>query len=251
MISKDGIADRGIERRDASMELEALQASLYRYCISLTGSIPDAEDLAQQTWLKAIQSRKIESHVNPEAFLIRVAKNGWVDECRRRRMLRERIGQLQEAGGQPPQEDTEEADRAIAAIYRLMSPIQRTVFMLRDTLGYSIAETAELLDTSEGAVKAALHRARRTLEDVRTALLQDSEYDKGHVLGTEDLESEAMVRQVREAYVFGRTDELIRLLYVPQISAGRLEVIGWSVQSPSYGTTSMGPQASYSMLMSA
>jgi len=232
-------------------ELRSLQASLYRYCLSLTGAAVDAEDLAQQTWAKSIKRMKERGHVNPEAFLLRVAKNGWIDECRRRRYLKERLELLQEKGESCSEEDTVDVDRAIVSVNRHLSPIQRTVFMLRDVLGYSIAETADLLETSDGAVKAALHRARRALSEVREELLREEEAGEDDVELAVDPWEEALAREIREAYTLGRTDELIRLLYAQPAAPDALTVVGRMAQSQSsHGSPSHRPFSS-TMLMSA
>ncbi|WP_149093738.1 RNA polymerase sigma factor [Paenibacillus terrae] len=56
--------------------------ALYRYCLSLTGSIWDAEDLAQATFLHMLQSeKKLHELENGEAYLIRSARNRWIDDA--------------------------------------------------------------------------------------------------------------------------------------------------------------------------
>ena len=64
---------------------EPLRPELYRYCRALTGSAWDAEDLVQDTLLRAFAKLgevplRIES---PKAYLFRVASNLWIDHCRR------------------------------------------------------------------------------------------------------------------------------------------------------------------------
>ncbi|WP_231638639.1 RNA polymerase sigma factor [Paenibacillus sp. JCM 10914] len=77
--------------------LEELNALLHRYCLSLTSSEWDSEDLVQDTWLKALEYTQDRSHPNPEALLLRVAKNTWIDRARReqlyRRILDEKLEQ--------------------------------------------------------------------------------------------------------------------------------------------------------------
>lgn len=79
-----------------------------------------------------------------------------------------------------PENGLLEIEVAFHALTRHLPPLQRTVFLLRNVFEYSIAETARLLQTTEGAVKAALHRARKSLGSVRAdlageALLHPSE----------------------------------------------------------------------------
>src|SRR5690349_12705162 len=91
--------ERKLEQESLGTRLAPLQAALFRYCLSLTGSVQDAEDLSQQMWMKTIRRLAEHGHANPEAFLLRVAKNGWIDECRRRKGLRERLQWLSDLGG--------------------------------------------------------------------------------------------------------------------------------------------------------
>jgi RNA polymerase sigma-70 factor (ECF subfamily) len=58
------------------------------------------------------------------------------------------------------------------ALIKHLSPLQRAVFLLRDVFGYTGQETARLLNTTEGAAKAALFRARQAMSAVREDLEQ-------------------------------------------------------------------------------
>lgn len=233
------------ERGILGNQLAQLHAVLYRYCLSLTGAVQDAEDLSQQTWVKTIRRLAKQGHANPEAFLLRVAKNTWIDECRRRNGLRDRLQWLSELGAFVPDRERPEAERAVAALMRHLSPIQRTVFLLRDALGYSIAETAARLGTSEGAVKAALHRARRALVEVREACRRDrvdAEHD-----GEGDAEEEELSRRILHAYSEGRVEELIALVQSQPAGSEGLLVVGHYAQgAKGQSGATHGTQASLS-----
>lgn len=150
-----------------------LQASLTRYCLSLTRSPHDAEDLAQDTWLKALGTLQGLGHRNAEAYMLRIAKNAWID--RMRRQAREaRLLRLEEPGFMEAPEGPFEAERLLGALALRMSPVQRAVFLLREVFGLTGAETASRLRMTEGAVKAALHRARDALAAVKEELAKEA-----------------------------------------------------------------------------
>ncbi|MDQ8733620.1 RNA polymerase sigma factor [Paenibacillus sp. LHD-38] len=157
------------EVHPSEIQIERLYAVLYRYCMSLTKSKWDAEDLVQDTWLKSMRAALYTTHKNPEALMLRIAKNTWIDQLRRKNQFHLI---LQQGMQMEAVSDTSSLDHE-ASLYGLiqhLSPLQLAVFLLRDVFEYTAAETAELLQTSTGAIKAALHRAREALHAVRREL---------------------------------------------------------------------------------
>jgi len=149
-------------------QMPQIRTRLLKYCMSVTGSPWDAEDLAQDTCMKALPvlTGRL-SHDNPEAYVKRIAKSTWIDHLRRKR----RSEAVWETGMRPDsRQDTYpvELEPALQIAVRVLSPLQRTVLLLQDVLGYRTRETARALRTTEGAVKAALQRARKTLKERRT-----------------------------------------------------------------------------------
>lgn len=187
--------------------LEELQTAVYRYCLSLTRSSWDAEDLAQDTWLKAIGTLGERGHANPEALLIRIAKTTWIDQSRRKQALKRILHNVTAdsaaTGKEPFPLELEETFRAVL---KVLSPLQRSVWMLREIWDYSAKETAELLQTSEGAVKSALHRARELLREVRTEL------EEGRSSPASDREAAGQLAAMAAAYRAGNVAALLRLL---------------------------------------
>lgn len=187
---------------------ESLQSSLYRYCLVLTGSEWDAADLTQTAWSKAISRLQERGHDNPEAFLLRTAKNSWIDDCRRKSMYKELLGGMVHSYRQDsPVSKEYDSEQAMQALVRQLSPIQRTVFVLREAMGYSIAETAQWLNTTEGAVKAALYRARQSLGAVKEAM------ENEEAAGEPDAEERESISQSVKALEEGRVADLVYLLY--------------------------------------
>lgn len=142
-----------------SGDYESLRPELYRYCRHLTRSPWDAEDLCQDALSRAFVSlgRMTGAPPNPKAWLFRVASNLWIDETRRRR----------EPPETPPEAaastDPRESREAGGTLIGRLSPQERVAVVLKDVFDFSLEETAQVLATSTGAVKAALHRARGKL----------------------------------------------------------------------------------------
>jgi RNA polymerase sigma-70 factor (ECF subfamily) len=147
--------------------LAPLRPDLHRYCRRLTGSLWDAEDLAQDALLRAFATLGSVHHRigNPRAYLLRVATHAWIDTLRRRHgevaAGDERIAAVAGAADADPGEVRD----ASAALIRRLAPQERAAVVLKDVFELSLAEIAAVLGTTTGAVKAALHRGRAHLHD--------------------------------------------------------------------------------------
>lgn len=139
---------------------EPLRPSLHRYCRTLTGSLWDAEDLVQDTLLRAFAKLGEIHHeiASPRAYLLRIASNLWIDRMRRA-----------EATAPDPIPTAEEPVRRIEVrdaareLMMRLSPHERAAFVLKDLFDLRAEETAEILGTTVGAIKTALHRGRDKL----------------------------------------------------------------------------------------
>ena len=142
---------------------EPLRPELYRYCRHLTRSAWDAEDMAQESLARAFVSLGLlaEAPENPRAWLFRVATNLWINRVRKARELSTGFGfEL----GEPIVEAEPRATReAAGTLLAQLSPQERAAVVLKDAFGLSLVEVAEVLSTSSGAIKAALHRGRQKL----------------------------------------------------------------------------------------
>ncbi|QJD86973.1 RNA polymerase sigma factor [Cohnella herbarum] len=183
---------------------EQLRTTLNRYCLSLTECPWDAEDLAQDTWVKALSSLKYFNHHNPEALLLRIAKNAWIDRTRRQSVL-VRILKSEQIAASLPDNGFLEIEIALHALMEHLSPLQRTVFLLREVFDFSIAETAAKLQTTEGAVKAALHRARKSLDAIR------GDMEAGTIPLPSEEHERTFLRALASAYRTGDVPTLVEL----------------------------------------
>jgi len=157
------------EKSRAIPNVADLQTALRKYCLSLTDSEWEAEDLAQDAWLKALDGSRLSVHPNSEAYLLRIAKNAWIDRVRRGAKL-SAILKSERPEATEASVGALEIESAFHALLKHLPALQRAVFLLRDVFGFSSSEAAEMLRITEGAAKAALHRARHNLPRVREHL---------------------------------------------------------------------------------
>jgi len=166
--SDQDLVGRVRDDRNAFLDLvEDLRVELFGYCRSLTGDPFDAEDLAQETLLRAFWRMTSEPGIeNPRAYLFRTATHAFIDERRRvaRRGVPEELTEIP-APEAPPAVEVRDAMEKAA---RVLAPRERAALLLKDVFDHSLEETADTLATTVGAVKAALHRARAKLREDRT-----------------------------------------------------------------------------------
>jgi RNA polymerase sigma-70 factor (ECF subfamily) len=150
-----------------------LRPELHRYCARLMGSAFEGEDVVQDALERALAA--IESLPQVPAFrpwLFRIAHNRALDVLRGRAL---RSAEPIEAASHIPDEDVmdpldalmrQEALRTSLARFVELSTPQRSVVILKDVMGESLAEIADLLDLSVDAVKAHLARGRGRLREI-------------------------------------------------------------------------------------
>ncbi|WP_173275798.1 RNA polymerase sigma factor [Paenibacillus sp. NEAU-GSW1] len=143
---------------------------LWRYCLKITRSPWDAEDLFQDTYLKLFTSLSALSHrqqpIHPKSFLFRVATNHWIDTCRKRKHAPEEY--MDEAYvGHVAAVDPFELHEAFEKLLQYLPPRQIAAIVLIDAFRFTAAEAAEIIGTTEGAVTGLLFRARKKLRQMR------------------------------------------------------------------------------------
>lgn len=145
--------------------VEPHRPELFRYCRALTPSVWDADDLVQETLLRAF-AKLGECHwdvQSPRSYLFRMATNLWIDRQRRAGLVRfeEQVEPLED--DERPPGGSLEVREALAALARSLPPQERAAVLLKDVFGLDLDEVAAFLETTRGAVKAALHRGRGKL----------------------------------------------------------------------------------------
>jgi RNA polymerase sigma-70 factor (ECF subfamily) len=154
-----------------------LRPELHRFCARMTGSVADGEDVVQETLTRAYASlSQLEKVAQLRSWLFRIAHNQAIDQMRgyERRMREplDAIGSDNRVDDALAVDDRLARDEAVhAALGRFIElpSLQRSCVILKDVLEHSIVEIAELLEVSDSAVQAALHRGRVRLHQLRTA----------------------------------------------------------------------------------
>ncbi len=147
--------------------LAPLRPSLHRYCCRLTGNPWDGEDLMQDALLRVFGLLgKIDRDLeNPKAYFIRTATHAFIDQQRRHardRAWRSGLGDVDESTASAEQDAA--LYQAAGALLKRLPPRERAAVLLREVLDLSAKESAAILQVTEGAVKAALHRGRERLQ---------------------------------------------------------------------------------------
>ena len=169
---------------DAALDFDRMvdlhQGRIYRLALALTGHHHDAEDLAQQTFLKAYQGLNgFRGESSLGSWLYRIAVNTHVDGQRGLSEAARRTqrswddehdfvsppAERRAAGNPEKQAEAAKIQRHIEWALQRLAPRQRAVFVLRHYQQLKLREIASVLDVSEGTVKAVLFRAIRRLRE--------------------------------------------------------------------------------------
>jgi RNA polymerase sigma-70 factor, ECF subfamily len=155
--------------------VEPYRHALEVHCYRMLGSPHDAEDLAQETLLRAWRAiERFEPRAQLQTWLYRIATNTCLDELERRSRRPEPVDPFV---SRPP-DDTAAPTYDPAARYAIREGMelallraiqelpgrQRAVLIFRDVLGWTAPEVAELLESTVASVNSALQRARATME---------------------------------------------------------------------------------------
>ena len=174
------------DERDFRSRTDRHRREIHVHCYRMLGSFHDAEDLVQETMMRAWQNRDSYDDATGgagfRAWLYRIATNACLDalKSKRRRVAvmtsfaelpwlepyPDRL--LDEVAGPETPDDVAVKRETIAlgylAMIQLLPARQRAILILHDVLGWSAAETASLLETSVAATKSGLQRARATMQ---------------------------------------------------------------------------------------
>jgi RNA polymerase sigma-70 factor, ECF subfamily len=207
------------------VDFEPYRGELVAYCYRMLGSFHEAEDLAQETMLRAWKARDRydRTRASVRTWLYRIAANACLSalQGRARRPLPSGLGAPSDDPAAPltpafdipwlqPFPDARfdpgvRADLrlALVAAMQVLPPRQRAVLVLREVLEFSAAEVAGQLGTTVAAVNSALQRARAALAGVG---------DAGEITEPDDPGARAVIDRYVRAFEAADVPALVRLL---------------------------------------
>jgi len=169
----------GADETDRLRVFTAHRALLFGVAYRLLGSVADAEDVVQESWLRwaGVEDAPV---AHPRAFLVQVTTRLALDRLRRIKARREEyVGPwLPEPllTGPDVAESVERAESvslALLVVLESLSPLERAVFVLREAFGFSHEEIAAIVGRSEASVRQTAVRARAHVRQRRPRFTSD------------------------------------------------------------------------------
>jgi len=174
------VVSRGARKKQAEFEAEALPHMdvLYNFALRTTGNENDAQDLLQETYLKAFRFwDKYEKGTNIRAWLFRIMKNSYINRYRKETKEPDKVDydEIENFYNTIRAESTDPndlqqklfgnllGDEVTKALESLPDDF-RTVVILCDIEGLTYEEIAEFVECPIGTVRSRLHRGRKLLQ---------------------------------------------------------------------------------------
>ena len=234
-------AQAGDERAFRGL-VEPYRHALEVHCYRMLGSAQDAEDVAQETLLRAWRAlERFEPRVQFQTWLYRIATNACLDELERRPRRPGPVDPFPYRSSDETASPTYDPAARYAiregmelALMRAIQELpgrQRAVLIFRDVLGFTAAEVADVLESTVTSVNSALQRARATVDRQLPEMSQtaadpaERELLNRYVAVFEDADMDGLVALLRE-------DAMLRMPPQPALSGGPpiarffLEVVG-------------------------
>lgn len=150
--------------------VECYQRPVYNMCYRMLGNAEDAEDAAQESFLRAYKSMKrYDLNRAFSSWLLSIAAHYCIDQIRKRRFSMVSVEELPvpDLPDKSPGVDSKlikrEEQIRIRNLLNILEPVDRAAVILYYWYDYSYSEICEALNLSLSATKSRLHRARRTM----------------------------------------------------------------------------------------
>ncbi|MCF8368399.1 MAG: RNA polymerase sigma factor [Bacteroidales bacterium] len=151
------------------IEVLPIKNKLYRFAYRLMKSIPEAEDIVQDVFIKLWSNKKKLAEIKSiEAFAMTMTKNLCLDRLKSKKYGHyELTEQHDEINDKTPFVEVEQNDayQRVRKLIEALPEQQRMIIHLRDIEGYEYAEIAEVLNITENTIRVNLSRARRKIRD--------------------------------------------------------------------------------------
>jgi RNA polymerase sigma-70 factor (ECF subfamily) len=165
---------RAIEGNDEAFArlVELYQKPVYNLCYRMLGTPGDAEDAAQETFLRAYRNlRRYDPKRSFATWLLSIASHHCIDQLRKRRFNAFSMDDEENTWLEPPDPGMEpeavvsvqEKQMQVQALLENLSPKDRAAVVMRYWYEYSYEEIAQELSLTVSSVKSRLHRSRREL----------------------------------------------------------------------------------------
>ncbi len=193
MLAKSMKVDDKTKKLYEDFEREAVphKEALFNFALKLTGGVDEADDLVQETYLKAFRFfDKFELGTNCKAWLFRIMKNSFINDYRKVSKEPNKVDyqdiqnfyeniKAEEVQTEHLVSDSFSAvfDDDITEAISELPPDFQTIIILADIEGFSYEEVAEFVSCPIGTVRSRLHRARKLLY----SKLYDYAEDRGYV----------------------------------------------------------------------
>ncbi|MBP3041069.1 sigma-70 family RNA polymerase sigma factor [Bacillaceae bacterium Marseille-Q3522] len=184
--------------------------NLQRYAQFLTQNRWDGEDIAQEAILKAMVRYKDDNKISA-ALMNKIAYHHWIDTVRSRQ--KEDIDTVGSELSPGKSERVTEIIEAVEYLMKQTTPKQAVIFLLKEAFQYKAGEIADVIGSSETAVKAVLHRAKNQLSKGRERSQEIAPF-------WNEAEKEQLFELFYESLKAGEPSKLIRALpTIPSFAA--------------------------------